>query len=297
MSMRPVTPLFILMTAILASCTTPDGATDPRVRCIRVLEQEMHSQSNTNWVRIHAADALNDHGRGDLVIKAFAPEAEVTTPQYRIGVWRTLARATGGTDNRRSYVERVRQAMLDVNGPDRLHAVETMAKLGVADRSDRPALLQWLATADEATAAFIRWELLLSSNAAERADDEAKLAALLDSADMPARLRAAFALSRTPGMSKASIEHLNRRAASEPADSPARAYLLVAAYQHAPSNALKAELLKLIQTGKPNEQLEAAAIIGRTGNADDLPVMNELLKHKEADARIGGALGALNILK
>jgi hypothetical protein len=302
MSMRPtISYLIIMSTLALASCVTPDGATNPRERYLNVLVHEMHAQSNTNWVRIHAADALNDHGRGDLVIQAFAPQVSTTTPQYRIGVWRTMARAAGGDATRKAHVERIRAAMLDVNGPDRVHAVETIAKLGAGERADRPALLQWLGTVDEATAGFIRWVLVLSSNAAERAEDEAKLAGLLDSADPIARLRAGFALGRIEGIAPASVEHLNRRLAIEPPESPARAYLLSAAFQHAPESsagfaALKAQILDVMQRGKPNEQLEAAAALGRRGTAADLPVLNELLKHKEPDARIGGALGALNII-
>jgi len=100
-------------------------------------------------VRIHAADALNEHGRGDLVIRVFAPETGNTTPQYRIGVWRVMARAAGGENRAESYVARNSPSHARRRWFRPLHAVEHLAKLGVADPPIRPPLSQWLSTADE----------------------------------------------------------------------------------------------------------------------------------------------------
>jgi hypothetical protein len=295
--------LLIIMSALSAvTDTTGKAAETDRERYIRVLEEEMFSRHNTNWVRIHAADALNEQGRGDLVIKAFAPEADTTTPQYRIGVWRVLTMAAYNEEMKRDYTERVRKAMLDVEGPDRLHAVETMAKLGAANPSDRPALIEWLKDCDDSTAAFIRWELLLSSSGTERNTDEMRLAQLLSSADPIARLRSAFALSRLKKIAVSSSAHLEHCLQYEAADSPARPYMLSAAYLHAVEGSLeqgtlKAQMIEVLKHGKPNEQLEISSALGKRGTRDDLALFNKLLQSREPDARIGGAIGALMILK
>jgi hypothetical protein len=78
----------------------------------------------------------------------------------------------------------------DPQATDRISAVETLCKIGATDREDRAVILEWLKTADDATAAFPLWFLVLSSNSSERESDEAALAKLLSSQDGIARLRA-----------------------------------------------------------------------------------------------------------
>jgi SSS family solute:Na+ symporter len=252
---------------------------------------------NRGFVRIHAAEALAEHGYGFMVSAAFHAEAATAPPPIRIGVWRVLARIAEGNEERARFIDLLRKAMLDAQGPDRLQAAESLAKLGAANRSDRPAIEQWLASANDATAAFLLWLLLLSSDAAERDRDEVRLAGLLDSSDSMARLRAAFALGRLESISPESLERLNERAAAEASDSPARVYLLAAALLHVPRASahaleIKRRLRAFLQTGKGNEQLEAATVIGMRGSAEDEPALHQALQSSEADGRIGAA-GAL----
>ena len=87
----------------------------------------------------------------------------------------------------------------------------------------------------------------------------------------------------------------------EPADSPARAYLLVAAFLHAPrgsalAKAFKSELRRYLANGQANEQFEAAIVIGLHGSATDLPALATLLKSDRADARIGAADAMLHLI-
>jgi SSS family solute:Na+ symporter len=255
---------------------------------------------NTGFVRIHAAEALAEHGYGFMVSAAFHAEAGTAPPPIRVGVWRVLARIAEGSEERARFIDLLRKAMLDAQGPDRLQAAESLAKLGAANRSDRPAIEQWLASADDATAAFLLWLLLLSSDAAERARDETRLAGLLDSSDPTARLRAAYALGRLETIAPKSLDRMNERVAVEASDSPARVYLLAAAFLHASrasaqALALKKEMLAFLKTGKGNEQLEAATAIGMRGSADDAPALDQALQSREADGRIGAAGALLQI--
>ena len=90
----------------------------------------------------------------------------------------------------------IRAALNDPQAIDRISAAESLGKLDAASRDDRAVVFQWLKTADNASAPYPRWLLVLSSTARERSDDEAALAAFVRSDDPVARIRAAFALGR-----------------------------------------------------------------------------------------------------
>ena len=258
--------------------------------------------SNTGWVRIHAAEALIDHDHAQPVAPSFAAEADTAAPPYRIGVWRVLARAAETKEQRHAFIERIRRTMLDPQAPDRVHAAESLAKLGAASPSDSPVLVEWLATASEPASVYPLWLLVLSGSNAGQTSSEARLSDLLDSQDSTARLRAAFALGRIKALSPASLARLNRRLELEPEASPVRAYVAAALLRHTAKDSsgaagLKQVLASCLVRGQPAEQLEAATALGMCGTAADLPVLARFLHSPEADARIGAASGSLYILE
>ena len=284
---------------LAVGCAAPGATGSRRAQLVRLLEQEM--RSNCGWVRVHAAEALLDHGASQAVADSFLPEADTAALPYRIGVWRVLARAAGTAGDRRNFCHRIHRLMTDPQSADRLSAAESLGKLGLVDPADRSLLEQWLLATDDATQAFVLWVLALSSEGSQRAEDERRLANLLESGDSAARLRAAFALGRLPAISINSAHDLDRRLALEPADSPARLYLLVAMLLHADKGSsaalnFKRQLTVYLSHGQPNEQLEAALALGKRGTPDDVPALTKLLRSPEPDARIGAANGLLCLL-
>ena len=295
-----------LLAAALALSTgcvakpAPTGPAAQQQQLLLVLEREMNS--NTGWVRIHAADALIDHRHTQVVASSFAREADTAAPPCRIGVWRVLARAAATEEQRQAFIERIRRTMLDPPAPDRVHAAESLAKLGAASPSDSPALLEWLTTASEAASVYPLWLLVLSGGTASEACSEARLTGLLDSNDSTARLRAAFALGRINTISTTSLTRLNRRLAVEPVDSPARTYLAAALLRHSASDSAGAAHSKQVirdcmNRRPPAERLEAATTLGMFGTQADLRALAPLLRSPDADARIGAASGSLYILQ
>ena len=155
---------------------------------------------------------------------------------------------------------------------------------------------------DEAAAAYALWLLALSGDSSERAGDETRLADLLDSTNSVARLRAAFALGRIRPISAATFGKLKARSALEPGDSPARPYIIGAVLLHSPGDSaiavdLRRQLAGYLDKGKPNEQLEAATVLGRCGTSAEVAGLTRLLENPEADARIGAANGLLYLLQ
>jgi hypothetical protein len=191
--------------------------------------------------------------------------------------------------------------MLDSTAPDRLQAVESLCKLDAANPADLEAVQKWLASADEASAAFPRWFLVISSPPAQRAAEEERLALLLDSTDVVARLRAAFAVGKLKEISPRTLQRLNQRLQSEPPDSSARVFVIIAALQHAQEentvSRLSRLLIPFVTKGRPEEQLYAAAALGQFGRAADLQVLSPLRERAQADGRIGAANGMLYLLR
>jgi len=268
-----------------------------RSQLVAKLEQEMLDR--TGWLRIHAAEALLDNGESSGIVKLFKPEADTATAPYRIGVWRVLARATTG-EEQNGYIERIRAVLYNPQATDRISASESLGKLDAARPGDDEIILRWLLTADDATAAFPRWLLVLSSSTQLRDANERALAKLLSSADTVARLRTGFALGRLQTISPDSISALHRQLELEPGNSIARVYLITALLLHlkdAPEITPLEKQFPAYLRGRANEQLEVGIVMGLRGQRDGLTLLCPLLNNPEPDARIGAANGMLHLLK
>ena len=290
-----------LLIASLIAATTGGYAKEMKADRSQVIAQLEHEMAtNTQWLRIHAAEGLLDNGESTKkVFQQFYPEADTATAPYRIGVWRVLARSTTGME-REKYVERIRAAMRDTQAIDRISAAESLGKLNAASRADREFICDWLKTAEPATAPFPTWLLVLSSNESEREKDEAALAGFVSSADVVARLRAGFALGRLKKLSATSVGLIRNQLSQEPKDSIARVYLITALLFHTEDVAEPQKLEKELSQyahGKANEQLELGIVTGLRGKKEGLSLLAPLLNDPEPDARIGAANGILKLLK
>jgi HEAT repeat protein len=285
---------------LVAGCAITGRTPLRRQQLISLLQHEM--QTSAGWIQVHAADALLDHGDSASVAAVFAPMAENPPAAYRVGVWRVMARAAQTKEGRRAAVENIQKELRDPHSVDRLRAVESLAKLGMADPADRETIRSWLPNADEAAVPFLRWALALSETGEERAVNETALAALLDANDPVTRLRAAVALGRLGPLAPPVLQRLRAQIKREPAESIGKVYVIAANLRQAGGDAkLKDELIEALQPylshGEAGEQLEAGAVLGQCGGSSDRSELETMLRSPEADARIGAASGLLYLSK
>ncbi|HUT25690.1 MAG TPA: sodium/solute symporter [Sumerlaeia bacterium] len=284
------------------SAQPPRVTPELRERCVKVLRDAL--QNEERWVKVHAAEHLLALGYPQDVREAFEAElaAHGEEPQYRIGVWRVLARTWLRPDQRKPWIERIRNAFLDADGPDRLHAVETLGKLGYTipeerkeAEEDKEAFEKAAGSADRAFAAYAQWSLVQSAGGA----GQKALAALLESDDERARGTAAYVLRNLPNVSAETLRTIQNAARGESADSSARVYMLSAAFARArddsETRSFKNALLEYAKTGDKGQKYETAAALAVRGNNDDLPVLIGLLDDPETDARVGAAHAILRI--
>ncbi|MDR1096702.1 MAG: hypothetical protein LBL57_01070 [Tannerella sp.] len=84
------------------------------------------------WEKVHAAEFLLESGYKENVYSVFYSEWNKNghVPQYRIGIWRVLYRCAG-TEEKHTWSDLIHNAFTDESSPDRIHAVETLAKLKI----------------------------------------------------------------------------------------------------------------------------------------------------------------------
>lgn len=290
--------LLLAALLVLFACLAGSGcgttAEQQRLALVKALQQELREQDG--FVKVHAVEALIGHGFKQPVADEFQHDLETTEMPYAIGVWRVMARAAATQEEREQFLGRIHEAAWDEAGQYRLHAIESLAKLGAYRKEDRNSIAAYIENSDDATAAFAYW---LQSHSGQ-ADDLAALVALLGSDEEIARLRAAYALSRTATLDDDTAGRLEQVADAEPAESAARVYLLSAAVTHgerAHRERRNAELVRYLESGAPNEALEAAHALAVQGDSALLDVLRRNLDADQADARIGAADGALLVLR
>lgn len=267
-----------------------------RLRAVETLRTTLAGEAE--WVKVHAAEFLLGLRYTGGVREAFEAERALHEgqPRYRIGIWRVLAKASPLAGERDAWVARIRAALADPGGPDRLHATETLAKLHYAASEEEMALLERDARSGDGPLAAFALCILVHSG---RAEHEAGLADLLDAEEERTRMCAAYALRHIDAIRAGTWAKLVAKAAAEPGDSTARAHLYSAAFVHAPDEAsagpLGAVLRACAAEGTKNAKYEALAALGERGGRGDIALLTELLDDPEADVRSAAAYALLRV--
>jgi len=293
------TPAWCADDAVPAASVQVDASLRERAvsKIRRVLEQEQ------KFVKVHAAEFLLALDYVEGVQQVFLKELELhgTEPQYRIGIWRVLARAAAREEERKEWVKKIRDVFMDPAAPDRLHAVETLAKLGYAVSKKEPEELAAMEQAARPEAApltpYAAW-VLLNSGQPDAEKAEARLAALLDSDDVDIRMGAAYAFRHQPAVSAAAQKKLLAAVEREPAESKARVFVVAAAAIHAPGDqraSLKAELVRRVAAGSEEDRVEAGRALAEIADSSDLPLMVPLIDDPSADLGATAADAVLRI--
>lgn len=285
------------LVSVTVNAATRNSASDIsreklRQRSIVVLRQTLNE--GHEWVKVHAAEALLWNGYPGGVKETFTAEIKTAGPEYRIGVWRVLAQAQGNdVVARKKYVNKVRDAFLDTNGPDHLHALETLAKLGYSERLDE--LLSGAKEGKGEIQVYARWILANSGDA----KDEAALADLLET-DSTVRFVVAYALRHLKRIQPSTLAKLEIAALKEPADSNARVYLFSAWYVHSREDQKKTiekELLKYVQTGDKNQKCEVCESLADREDKSHIVILEKLLDDPELNVQVGAANALLKITR
>lgn len=265
-----------------------------RQRCVGVLRRVLEEEDQ--WIKVHAAEHLLALDYPEGVAEAFQEElsAHADEPEYRIGIWRVLARAAVEERRAARWISRIEEVFFDRDAPDRLHAIESLAKLGVQLAPTKLAPVEEAASSGTPMAAFACWVLANS----KQPGAEQTLARLLEASDPKTRLAAAYALSRFVSVSAETEERLILAIEREPSDSPARVYLVAAGARHGQGDGRQtfiSELRRIVRAGMPADRVPACNALAGLSDAADLPLLIELLSHSDPDLAASAAWSVLRI--
>ncbi len=273
-----------------------------REQAVDMLRSLLETQQR--WVKVHAAEFLLELDYPDGVEEDFVEQLKThgDEPEYRIGIWRVLSKATYDAREKRRWVSRIRDVFLDPDAPDRLHAAETLAKLGykVPDASEAAAgqaerkTFEYVAARDDAMAVFARWVLVDN----DPKHDDAPLGKLLSSDDARIRGLAAYAIRHLLEISPATEQILASAAEAEPEDSSWRVFLVSAIAVHGPANnrgKWMTELRRYAKAGESSVRFQACQTLARLADDGDLPLLTACMDDSDADVRSAAAYAVLRV--
>jgi solute:Na+ symporter, SSS family len=282
-------------------------------RAVSTLQTALRTQPK--WARIHAAEFLLARGYPQGVADEFLKELETSgnEPQYRIGIWRVLARTSSETGQRNEYIEKIRRAAIDPAGIDRLHAVEALAKLGAPLNSEARATVdRWTRESNIENRAFGHWLLAVTTDdPGEFARHRDALVTLLASNEPLVRLRAAYSLrqlrrSLPANQQQAIFAAATRASVAQPADENtnlANAQILITGWSEA-KNGHRASDEKKYRSAIERLASADTAIarfyvdaVAELGNDADVPQLTAQLDSADRDLASSAANALLLRLK
>ncbi|MDD4890856.1 MAG: hypothetical protein PHU85_13125, partial [Phycisphaerae bacterium] len=117
-----------------AQTTAPPTSVTPAIRQRSIDAMRQTLDQEQRWIKVHAAEYLLELDYRDGVREVFLKELDLhgDEPEYRIGIWRVLARAAVAEKDRKTWIGRISEVIADRAAPDRGHAIESLAKLRTA---------------------------------------------------------------------------------------------------------------------------------------------------------------------
>jgi len=307
--LRSLTRLTIAVCCALSARAAAENPTAPAELRVQAEDRiKAALKREQKWVKVHAAEFMLSLGYSELVRDTFSAELKLHEhePQYRVGIFRVLAKAAPNDRTRAAYQDRIAEIFVNRDAPDRLHAIEAIAKLGirVPDESQgRSAtdLMRALTREVHATAADVSspmrvYALWVLANS-KLPGAEAALAHCLESAALDDRLNAAYALRFQQSVQPETLSALKSAALAEKPGSAARVYVASAAFVHqgaAPTSCpFRDVLVESLRSGTSDERVEACISLARSKDGAVIPLLSGVFNDptNTADTQIAAAAG------
>lgn len=296
------------------ACTSSEKDSDPVEQCVHLLRKIRDTEAE--WVKVHAAEYLLWSGYPEGVKEVFMDEEKErgTQSPYRIGIWRVLVQASSGKE-KEYWLYKIRQAFLDEEGPDRIHAAETLAKLQTSPaRDDLPAVERALQGSDDRLRSYTRWSVMFTSADSFNTGRSAFLNSCVHpDSSKAARELAAYVLGRTAKFSREEWMRLAEAGLSEAPGSTSGLYMLTSAFLTAPDDVVSTEMYTRVRNAlsdyqkskEPGLLSELAYALARKGDESDTLFLGRLLREEQptgsragdADVRAAAAFALIEIGK
>ena len=240
------------------------------------------------WVSVHAMEYLAKLGLKKEARKLALSNLKAfqDTPEKRIGYWRVQSMAAKRKLQRIYWTRKIKKAYLTKSSPDRIHAAESLAKLGISFKKFNQAIVLKDLNSEGMLFSFCNWAYSLPKDVNELPDYSA-LMKEISNKNLQRRSLAAYAFGfLKTNMSKDSWDTLATFALKEDPNSTAYVRLIFAAYVH--YNDLNREsldtfidvrerLLRLENSPKKSERMELCLALAQSSLEHDLPIIERVL--------------------
>lgn len=286
-------PLFyclLLMTTafMMNSCTTDTLKEQALAELNNVLKTQ------PEFIKVHAAEYLIWLGHPDEVRKEFLKENELhgDQPRYRIGIWRVLAQTETDPGQKKKWHDKVFQAFGDLNGPDRLHAAETLAKLKLSPQERYPEATQLSLTGENRNMqVYTHWALSHAAGADAGRFTKDFLHMLEADSNRIVRIISAYIIRNRKGLSPDQWTTLAQQALVTPDSDELKRTLLNTAFVTYPEEMNNAEMFGKIRLAMkkhaekfgPDERIQLAQALAEAGDASDIPLLTAYLNNENSE--------------
>jgi len=294
------------------------GGDDQTGREIAVSRLEEGLGSDYFWVRVHAREFLAQLHPGtqtDTSFRTFLKQHEAI-PGERIGVWRVGA-MTGPEHDKGYFLDKIKEAYLDTAGTDRLHAAESLAKLGVAIKNMPGGVIQSDIDSGGKMRGYILWGLSLPATQ-DAAPDYKMLLDEFKKGDAGTCESIAYALTKLPARMPAEVWKEVRELATDNRWAGfVRNRLKLALFLNSENpdqrDALKKEVVDFLQNEDKRLQYAACEALAAKGDRHDIAALAKMVTDEQpvgpgseadpglvkahADVRIAAAFALLSLDK
>jgi hypothetical protein len=308
---------FCVINFHFSSCKTTNPMSDNiEKKAMNELLQTLRNRSQ--FVKVHAGEYLIWLGYPDETKKEFLEENEVHNkePRYRVVIWRVLAQTETDPTKKEQWTRKIEDAFQDINGPDRLHAAETLGKLKISPLEKYPEATQDALSSDNRNLnVYTLWAISHSSDSAFEKNKREFLNLLISDSNQIVRKISAFILRNSGDLSEHDWNILADAAFSEPEESDLRTSLFNTASVTVPEKSSKTDRYKEIRKEMKKDhhrfsagkRIELALSLAQKGTVDDVPVLSSILNDENiaglyeansdegADARATAAYAILKI--
>jgi SSS family solute:Na+ symporter len=269
---------------------TKEQPADLKEEAVNTLRKVLHEQQE--WVKVHAAEFLIWSGHPGGGKEAYLKELERfhEKPQYRIGIWRVLTQLSNG-DEAAQYKTKIVNAFLDTAGRDRIHAIETMAKLKISPLPQYPEATSAALHGDiKSLSAYTHWAVAYTSEDSVKAAGKYFLGRLLDAReDILQRRVAAYVLRNSGELDMTDWNALSDMALALPDDAEGKVSFLNAALLTASRETKTSETYKnifgsfLAFSNKKDKgiRMDIAAGLAAAGGKEHLPVLTDWMRNAD----------------
>jgi HEAT repeat protein len=244
------------------------------------------------FIKAHAAEYLIWTGHPDIALKEFLKEEKLhgTEPKYRVVIWRILVQAEHDPARKKMWLNKMYDAYKDLNGPDRTHATEALAKLQqpVADLFPE-VTSKTLVSDDRNLQTYAVWASSYGSEIRLKVNREELLHRVLTDTNAIIRRISAYVLRKEQGLSTQQWDKITAAALAAHKTDELYIALLTTALVTAPAKSDSKKLAQVdelltkdVHSFTVGERTEIAQALAEKGTKTHLPLLINLMEDKDS---------------